>query len=107
VAKTYGCKYMEVSAILNHKVDELLVSSLKQIRLCSGGGGRPRRAGDPAGGRGALWPGDGERSTETDDCSADSTTTTSTTTAAAASGIRSRSPGLLSRLIRAASPRRS
>ena len=29
----YECKYIEVSAILNHKVDDLLVGTLKQIRL--------------------------------------------------------------------------
>lgn len=44
LAKMYGSKYMEVSAILNHKVDDLLVSAVKQIRLCSGG--RRRRYGD-------------------------------------------------------------
>jgi len=33
LANDYGCKYTEVSAILNHKVDDLLVGMLKQIRL--------------------------------------------------------------------------
>lgn len=32
-AENYDCKYTEVSAILNHKVDDLLVGILKQIRL--------------------------------------------------------------------------
>ncbi|ELU18455.1 hypothetical protein CAPTEDRAFT_91481 [Capitella teleta] len=32
-AEGYDCKYTEVSAILNHKVDDLLVGTLKQIRL--------------------------------------------------------------------------
>lgn len=29
----YGCKYIEVSALLSHKVDDLLVGILRQIRL--------------------------------------------------------------------------
>lgn len=29
----YECKYVETSAVLNHKVDELLVGLLKQIKL--------------------------------------------------------------------------
>ena len=33
LANDNGCKYTEVSAILNHKVDDLLVGILKQIRL--------------------------------------------------------------------------
>ena len=33
VADLYECKYIEISAILNHKVDDLLVGTLKQIRL--------------------------------------------------------------------------
>ena len=33
LANEHGCKYTEVSAILNHKVDDLLVGILKQIRL--------------------------------------------------------------------------
>ena len=33
LATRYGCKYTEVSAILNMKVDELLVGILRQIRL--------------------------------------------------------------------------
>jgi len=33
LANDHGCKYTEVSAILNHKVDDLLVGILKQIRL--------------------------------------------------------------------------
>ena len=32
-AKTYDCKYIEVSAAIEHKVDDLLVGILKQIRL--------------------------------------------------------------------------
>jgi len=90
LAKSNGSKYMEVSAILNHKVDDLLVSALKQIRLCSGRG-RRQRTGN-TGGDGLLSPGDGGRPTDDDSCSA---------------AIRSRSPGLLSRLKRAASPRRT
>ena len=34
-AKEFECKYTEVSALLNHKVDELLVGILRQIRLKS------------------------------------------------------------------------
>ena len=33
LATKYGSKYIEVSAILNHRVDELLVGILRQIRL--------------------------------------------------------------------------
>ena len=33
MATKYGSKYIEVSAILNHRVDELLVGILRQIRL--------------------------------------------------------------------------
>lgn len=33
MAIIYDCKYIEVSAVLNHKVDELLAGILKQIRL--------------------------------------------------------------------------
>lgn len=33
LAQASDCKYIEVSAILNHKVDDLLVGMLKQIRL--------------------------------------------------------------------------
>ena len=33
MADNYDCKFIEVSAILNHKVDDLLVGILKQIRL--------------------------------------------------------------------------
>lgn len=32
-SKMYGCKYIEVSALLSHKVDDLLVGILRQIRL--------------------------------------------------------------------------
>lgn len=32
-AQTYDCKYIEVSAAIDHKIDELLVGILKQIRL--------------------------------------------------------------------------
>ncbi len=32
-AKTYDCKFIEVSAAIDHKVDDLLVGILKQIRL--------------------------------------------------------------------------
>ena len=32
-AKTYDCKYIEVSAAIDHRIDELLVGILKQIRL--------------------------------------------------------------------------
>ena len=32
-AEQHDCKYIEVSAVLNHKVDDLLVGVLKQIRL--------------------------------------------------------------------------
>ena len=96
MAKNHGIKYMEVSAILNHKVDDLLVSALKQIRLCNGGG-RPRRTEDAAA-HGMLSPVNDGRSTDNGDSSANSTATTAT---------RSRSPGLFSRLIRAASPRRT
>lgn len=33
LAKEFDCKYIETSAVLNHKVDELLVGILKQIQL--------------------------------------------------------------------------
>ncbi|XP_063442421.1 GTP-binding protein GEM-like [Mytilus trossulus] len=33
LAKEFDCKYIETSAVLNHKVDELLVGILKQIKL--------------------------------------------------------------------------
>ncbi|CAC5390651.1 unnamed protein product [Mytilus coruscus] len=33
LAKKFDCKYIETSAVLNHKVDELLVGILKQIKL--------------------------------------------------------------------------
>ena len=32
-AKNYDCKFIEVSAAIDHKVDDLLVGILKQIRL--------------------------------------------------------------------------
>ena len=32
-AKKYDCKYIEVSAAIDHRVDDLLVGILKQIRL--------------------------------------------------------------------------
>ena len=37
-ADKYGCKYIETSAALNHRVDELLVGILKQILLKTSGG---------------------------------------------------------------------
>ena len=37
MADKYGCKYIETSAALNHRVDELLVGILKQILLKSSG----------------------------------------------------------------------
>ncbi|XP_071151630.1 GTP-binding protein RAD-like [Mytilus edulis] len=33
LAKEFECKYIETSPVLNHKVDELLVGLLKQIKL--------------------------------------------------------------------------
>ncbi len=33
VAKEFGCKYIEVSVLLNHHVDKLLVGIIRQIRL--------------------------------------------------------------------------
>ena len=33
LANNYDCKFIEVSAILNHKVDDLLVGILKHIRI--------------------------------------------------------------------------
>ena len=45
-AEGQGAKYTEVSAILNHKVDDLLVGVLKQIRLqgnTSSASSKPRR----------------------------------------------------------------
>lgn len=33
MAANYDCKYIEVSAAIDHKVDDLLVGILKQIRL--------------------------------------------------------------------------
>ena len=32
LAQEYGCKYVEVSTILNHHVDELLVGTVRQIK---------------------------------------------------------------------------
>ncbi len=32
-ARTHDCKYIEVSAAIDHKIDELLVGILQQIRL--------------------------------------------------------------------------
>jgi Rad/Gem-related GTP binding protein 1 len=50
VAETYACKYIDVSAILNHRVDELLVGVLKQVRLrregSSGASARKSTAAD-------------------------------------------------------------
>ena len=36
-ADKYGCKYIETSAALNHRVDDLLVGILKQILLKTSG----------------------------------------------------------------------
>lgn len=33
LAKDCSCKYTEVSAILDHRVDELLVGTIRQVRL--------------------------------------------------------------------------
>ena len=33
LAESYNCKYIEVSVVLRHKMDELLVGVVKQIRL--------------------------------------------------------------------------
>jgi len=33
VAARYGAKFVEVSAVLNHKIDDLLVGLMKQIHL--------------------------------------------------------------------------
>jgi hypothetical protein len=33
LAKNFGAKYTEVSAILDHRVDELLVGTIRQVRL--------------------------------------------------------------------------
>jgi len=96
LAKSYGSKYMEVSAILNHKVDDLLVSALKQIRLCSGRGRRRRT--DDAAEQGVVAPG-GVVTPAEDNCFPDLTPTVPIN--------RSRSPGLLDRLKRVASPRRT
>jgi len=100
LAKMYGSKYMEVSAILNHKVDDLLVSAVKQIRLCSGG--RRRRYGDAdAAAAGNGQPScDAGRSTAAANDDAACTDNSSTT-------MRCRSPGLFLKLMRAASPRRT
>ena len=53
MAKTYDCKYIEVSAAIDHKIDDLLVGILKQIRLlrqrsekCLKGGSRNRKSDD-------------------------------------------------------------
>ena len=47
-AKEYDCKYIEVSAAIDHKIDELLVGILKQIRLIRQVGEGRRRASEPA-----------------------------------------------------------
>jgi len=44
LANDNGCKYTEVSAILNHKVDDLLVGIVKQIRLSADQQRRQRKA---------------------------------------------------------------
>ena len=36
MSSSYDCRYAEVSASLNHKIDELLVDILKQIRKIDG-----------------------------------------------------------------------
>ncbi|KAA0183822.1 hypothetical protein HAZT_HAZT008728 [Hyalella azteca] len=36
LAASYDCKFIETSSALNHRVDELLVGLLKQIRLKAG-----------------------------------------------------------------------
>lgn len=42
-ATDHDCKYIEVSAMLDHKVDELLVGIVRQIRLNRECGGRLRQ----------------------------------------------------------------
>ena len=42
MAVRYGCKYIEVSAIINMKVDELLAGILKQIRMKNLGKEKPK-----------------------------------------------------------------
>ena len=44
-AKTYDCKYIEVSAAIEHKVNDLLVGILKQIRLIKAKNERATRYG--------------------------------------------------------------
>ena len=51
-AKSYDCKYIEVSAAIDHQIDELLVGILKQIRLLRAQHLRPfpgdrKRSGEP------------------------------------------------------------
>ena len=48
-AESFDSKYIEVSAILNHKVDDLLVGTLKQIRLNPERKRRGRKPAKPGG----------------------------------------------------------
>ncbi|XP_060062687.1 GTP-binding protein REM 1-like [Ylistrum balloti] len=55
-AEQYRCKYVETSASLNHKIDELLVGVLKQIRLQKKGKGKESKS-DTSGGSAAAATG--------------------------------------------------
>jgi len=56
LANDNGCKYTEVSAILNHKVDDLLVGIVKQIRLSGGRQHKHRAGGGGGSGGGGTGP---------------------------------------------------
>ena len=50
-ADTYNARHMEVSAILNHRVDDLLVNSLKEVRITVA---RRRKNTEQSGSTGSL-----------------------------------------------------
>lgn len=60
VGTEHGCKFVEVSAALNHRVDELLVGIIIQVRHCPEKRHRRRSrrtlGGDSGGGGGAGLP---------------------------------------------------
>ena len=55
MAARYRSKYIEVSAVLNHKIDDLLVGIIKQIRLKQNNSLTDRKkATDDSGGSGCY-----------------------------------------------------
>lgn len=91
VAETYGAKYLEVSAVLNHKVDDLLVLILKQIVTCRQKMTSPVNNGSCSNNSTTVCP----RQDSTD------TTATTTTTSSTSSCFSPKSPySLLGSLFR-------